>query len=103
VRAGRVVLATGAYARPIAFAGNDLPGVMLAGAAREYVERYGVVPGRRAVVFTTGDSGLAAARVLEAAGVEIAAIADARRGDLVRAAEGSDHVTGALVGDELVP
>ena len=62
VRARRVVLATGAFERPIAFAGNDLPGVMLAGAAREYVERYGVVPGRRAVVFTTNDSGLDAAR-----------------------------------------
>ena len=32
VRAGRVILATGAHERPIAFAGNDLPGVMLAGA-----------------------------------------------------------------------
>ena len=30
VRAGRVVLATGATERPIAFAGNDRPGVMLA-------------------------------------------------------------------------
>ncbi len=47
VRAGRVVLATGAIERPIAFAGNDLPGVMLAGAAATtYVERYGVLPGR---------------------------------------------------------
>ena len=42
VRARQVVLATGAHERPIAFAGNDLPGVMLAGAAREYLERFGV-------------------------------------------------------------
>jgi len=103
VRAGRVVLATGAYERPIAFAGNDLPGVMLASAARTYVERFGVVPGRRAVLFTTDDSGHAAAAVLADAGVELAAVADAREGVLVRAAEGERRVTGALVGDELVP
>ena len=45
VRAAQVVLATGAFERPIVFAGNDLPGIMLAGAARTYVERHGVVPG----------------------------------------------------------
>ena len=42
VRARQVVLATGAHERPVAFAGNDLPGVMLAGAVREYLERFGV-------------------------------------------------------------
>ncbi|MEU8036544.1 2Fe-2S iron-sulfur cluster-binding protein [Streptosporangium sp. NPDC049078] len=78
VRARRVVLATGAHERSIAFAGNDLPGVMLAGSARAYVNRYGVLPGRRAVVFTTGDSAYAAARDLAAAGVEIAAVVDTR-------------------------
>ncbi|GAA4195395.1 hypothetical protein GCM10022252_41120 [Streptosporangium oxazolinicum] len=78
IRARRVVLATGAHERSIAFAGNDLPGVMLAGSARAYVNRYGVLPGRRAVVFTTGDSAYAAARDLAAAGVEIAAVVDTR-------------------------
>ena len=52
IRAGRIVVATGATERPIAFANNDRPGVMLAGAAATYVERYGVAPGRRAVIFT---------------------------------------------------
>lgn len=80
IRARRVVLATGAHERSIAFAGNDLPGVMLAGSARAYANRYGVLPGRRAVVFTTGDSAYAAARDLAAAGVEIAAIVDTRTG-----------------------
>ncbi|WP_214416018.1 FAD-dependent oxidoreductase [Sphaerisporangium fuscum] len=80
IRARRVVLATGAHERPIAFAGNDRPGVMLASAARAYVNRYGVLPGRRAVVFTSGDSAYAAARDLAAAGVEIAAVADTRPG-----------------------
>ena len=42
VRAGRVVLATGAIERPLVFPDNDRPGVMLAGAARTYLHRYGV-------------------------------------------------------------
>ena len=45
VRAHQVILATGAIERPIAFANNDRPGVMLASAARAMVERYGVAPG----------------------------------------------------------
>src|SRR5690242_4800343 len=53
IRAREVVLATGAHERSLAFADNDRPGVMLAGAARTYVNRYGVRPGRRAVVMTT--------------------------------------------------
>jgi sarcosine oxidase subunit alpha len=83
IRARRVVLATGAHERPIAFAGNDLPGVMLASAARAYANRYGVLPGRRAVIFTTGDSAYDAAHDLAEAGVEIVEIADARGGALV--------------------
>jgi sarcosine oxidase subunit alpha len=78
IRAGQVVLATGAHERPLAFAGNDLPGVMLAGAARSYVNRYAVRPGNRAVVFTTGDSAYPAAFDLLAGGVEVAALVDAR-------------------------
>ncbi|MFC7648511.1 hypothetical protein ACFQX6_54795 [Streptosporangium lutulentum] len=74
------MLATGAHERSIAFADNDRPGVMLAGAARAYANRYGVLPGRRAVVFTTNDSAYAAARDLADAGVEIAAVVDARPG-----------------------
>src|SRR5262249_5948427 len=40
IRAARVILATGAHERLIAFAGNDRPGVMLASAARAYLYRY---------------------------------------------------------------
>ncbi|GII56918.1 sarcosine oxidase subunit alpha [Planotetraspora thailandica] len=79
IRARHVVLATGAVERPIAFAGNDRPGVMLAGSARAYANRYGVLPGSRAVVFTTNDGAYAAAADLSAAGVEIAAIVDVRQ------------------------
>jgi sarcosine oxidase subunit alpha len=88
IRAANAVLATGAFERPIAFAGNDLPGVMLAGAAVAYVERYGVAPGERAVVFATNDRGLAAAQTLRGVGVEVARILDARDGAAVIDARG---------------
>ncbi|MEU3839493.1 sarcosine oxidase subunit delta family protein [Streptomyces sp. NPDC028635] len=78
IRARRVVLATGAHERSLAFGDNDRPGVMLAASARTYLHRYGVVPGRHAVVFTTNDSAYAAALDLAAAGVHIAAIVDPR-------------------------
>jgi sarcosine oxidase, subunit alpha len=79
VRAGRVVLATGAHERPVAFAGNDRPGVMLSGAVLTYLDRYGVLAGERAVVFTTNDAGYQTARALRGAGAEVAAIVDPRR------------------------
>jgi sarcosine oxidase subunit alpha len=78
VRAGIVVLASGALERGIAYAGNDLPGTMLAGAAQTYVTRYGVKPGSRAVIFANNDSAYDTAMSLHDAGVVIAAIADAR-------------------------
>ena len=56
VRCGKVILATGAFERPIPFAGNDLPGVMLASAAQVYARRYGALPGRRVVICTNNDS-----------------------------------------------
>ncbi|MGH8867655.1 MAG: 2Fe-2S iron-sulfur cluster-binding protein [Actinomycetes bacterium] len=95
IRSRHVVLATGAHERAVAFADNDRPGVMLAGAARAYVHRYGVLPGRRAVVFASNDSGHAAARDLAAAGVEIAAVVDVRP-------EPPDLGVGAGVGAEVL-
>ncbi|MDD9857875.1 MAG: sarcosine oxidase subunit alpha family protein [Gammaproteobacteria bacterium] len=56
IRARRVVLATGSIERPLIFADNDRPGVMLAGAVRAYINRFGVLPGRRIVVLTNNDS-----------------------------------------------
>ena len=64
IRASAVVLASGAHERGIAYANNDLPGTMLAGAARTYVERYAVRPGTRAIVFTNNDSAYATALAL---------------------------------------
>jgi sarcosine oxidase, subunit alpha len=104
VRAGRVVLATGAIERPIAFAGNDLPGVMLAGAAANYVERFGVRPGERAAVFATNEQGLGVAGVLREAGVDVVRTVDARAGELVIEALGAERLERILVrtpgGDE---
>ncbi|MER6923724.1 glycine cleavage T C-terminal barrel domain-containing protein, partial [Streptomyces spiralis] len=78
IRAKQVVYATGAYERPVAFDDNDRPGIMLAGAARTYLNRFGVLPGRQAVVFTTNDSAYPAVLELADAGVRVAAVSDAR-------------------------
>jgi sarcosine oxidase subunit alpha len=78
VRAERVVLAAGAIERPLVFPGNDRPGVMLAGAARTYLHRYGVKVGQRAVIATADDSAYRVAADLHAAGVTIAGIVDQR-------------------------
>jgi sarcosine oxidase subunit alpha len=78
VRAREVVLATGAIEQPLVFPGNDRPGVMLAGAARSYLGRYGVRTGTRAVVVTTTDGAYRAALELAKGGIAIAAIADLR-------------------------
>jgi sarcosine oxidase subunit alpha len=80
VRAREVVLATGAIEQPLVFPGNDRPGIMLAGAVRSYLNRYGVRAGSRAVVVTAADEAYRAALDLHAAGVGIAAIADVRAG-----------------------
>jgi methylglutamate dehydrogenase subunit C len=78
VRAGQVILATGSIERPMAFAHNDRPGVMLSQAVRTYVQRFGVVPGKRVVIATNNDDAYKTARALKAAGAEIVAILDAR-------------------------
>lgn len=77
-RAKRVVIATGAIEQPLVFCNNDRPGVLLAGAAHEYLKRYGVACGRRVVVATNNDSAYDLARDLKAAGVEVVAVADSR-------------------------
>ena len=80
VRARQVVLAQGSFERPLVFCNNDRPGVMLASAVSTYIHRYGVLPGRRAVVFTNNDSAYRAAIDLANAGAEVAAIVDSRPG-----------------------
>jgi heterotetrameric sarcosine oxidase alpha subunit len=79
IRAEAVVLATGAFERPLVFPGNDRPGVMLAGAAERYASEFGVLPGRKVAVFANNESAYRAAVMLKKAGAEIAAIVDVRR------------------------
>ncbi|MET3661859.1 sarcosine oxidase subunit alpha [Aquamicrobium ahrensii] len=78
VRAKRVVLATGSIERHMVFPDNDRPGVMLASAARTYLNHYGVAVGRNVGVYTANDSAYAAAIDLKKAGINIAAIVDLR-------------------------
>ncbi len=77
IRAGRIVTATGAIERPLPFAGNDLPGVMLASAVRDYVTNFAVAPGKRVVVVTNNDDGYRTALTVQGAGLE-AVVLDAR-------------------------
>ena len=101
VRAREVVLATGAIERPLVFPGNDRPGIMLAGAARTFLNRYGVRAGTRGVLVTATDEGYAAALELQGAGIFMAAIADVRSGDRDAASRARDAgipvLTGATV------
>ncbi len=78
VRAGRVVLATGLIERPVPFAGNDLPGVMLSQAVRSYIRRWGVVPGQRVVIATNNDDAYLTAAAIIEAGAQVVALLDAR-------------------------
>jgi sarcosine oxidase, subunit alpha len=91
VRAAQVVLAAGAIERPIVFADNDLPGVMLTSAAMNYAVQYAVRPGRRAVIVTSCDSAYEAAVALRARGVIIVAVVDTRGdwGDAAASATGA--------------
>jgi sarcosine oxidase subunit alpha len=89
VRARQVVLACGAIERPLVFPGNDRPGILLAGAAHTYLNRYGVRVGQHAVIVTCDDAAYQAALDLKNAGVDIKAIADLRaeaKGELPDAA-----------------
>ena len=102
IRAARTITATGAIERPLSMPGNDLPGVILSSAVRDYVVNNGVAPGARTVVVTNNDDGYRTALTLQAAGVEVPVILDPRtdpQGDAatqVRAA-GLRVLTGSAV------
>ncbi len=118
IRARHVLVATGAHERPVVFADNDRPGIMLAASARTFLHRYGVLAGRDAVVFTTDDGAYAAAIDLADAGTRVHAVVDARpeapaawraecerrgipvrTGQVVAGSEGVERVSAALVAD----
>ncbi|MCZ4352245.1 sarcosine oxidase subunit alpha family protein [Roseovarius aestuarii] len=95
----RAVLTAGATERPIAFGNNDRPGIMLAGAVRTYVNRYGVTPGTRVAVFTNNDDGYRTAADLAAKGVTVAAVIDTRNQAPAQDIPGMRHIRGAGVVD----
>ena len=110
--AKRAVLASGAIERGLAFANNDRPGVMLAYAARTYVNRFGVAPGKRAVILASCDDGWRTAETLAAAGIAIEAVVDTRQatlahkhpwrvfpGGVVERARGGQRLHGVTVRD----
>lgn len=96
LRARAVVLATGAHERPLAFADNDRPGVMLGGGVERLLRAHAVRAGRRVVVATTGDHGYALAAGLVADGMQLAAVVDRRpsAGDGAQAAAATLRAAG---------
>jgi sarcosine oxidase, subunit alpha len=93
IRAARTITATGALERPLSFAGNDIPGVMLASAMRDYLVNWAVVPGKRVVVVTNNDDAYRTAIALHDAGISVRAVIDARpeaKGALPDAARARD-------------
>ncbi len=116
IRAGQIVTATGAIERPLSFAGNDIPGVMLASAVRDYAVDYGVSVGDRTVVVTNNDDAYRTAITLKQLGLEVPMILDARasgggaladearalgirveNGKAIAKVEGSKRVTGVAI------
>ncbi len=104
VRAKRVIIATGAIERHMVFSNNDRPGIMLASAARTFLNHFGVAVGKKIGVYTANDSAYEAAFDLKRAGITIAAIVDCREkpGDAVLAEArslGIEVMTGHAVVD----
>ncbi len=101
IRADKVVVATGALERPIAFANNDRPNIMLASAVRGMIGRYGVTPGSTGVVFTNNDDAYLTAFVLKKAGVNVQVVDSRSRSDgaLVKRAiaDGIDVSLGSVI------
>ena len=112
IRAKKTIIASGMIERPAVFAKNDLPGIMLASAVRTYINRYAVLPGRNAVIFTNNDTAYETMRALVNAGAKVE-ILDAREsipehcrnmadkvgivpktGCIIVKAHGRKHVTG---------
>ncbi len=96
IRTSAVVLATGAFERPLVFPGNDRPGVLMASAAERYANEFGVLAGEKIALFTNNDSAYRSAAALAKAGAGIAAIVDARA-DVSPAARGLAAEAGAEV------
>jgi len=104
IRAGKVISAIGSIERPLVFADNDRPGIMLASAAQTFLGKYGVAVGENVAVFTTHDSAYEAAFDLADSNIRIAVIVDAREGiseHLLKGAQqrGIDVISNSVVTD----
>ena len=77
IRANKVVLATGAFERPLVFGHNDVPGVMTVSALATYFNRYGVACGQHALILTSNDEAYQAAADLAVGGIKVT-LADVR-------------------------
>ena len=70
IRCKEVILSTGSIERPIVFGNNDTPGVMLSSGAKEYMKVYGVLVGKKPIIFTNNDSAYETAIEFKNNGVE---------------------------------
>ncbi|MEE9314758.1 MAG: sarcosine oxidase subunit alpha [Rhizobiaceae bacterium] len=78
VRAGKVIIAQGAIERHMVFPDNDRPGILLAGAAQTFLNKYSVAVGQNVGVYTACDTAYAAAFDLAEEGINIPVIVDHR-------------------------
>ena len=78
VRPRHILLATGAIEQGLIFPGNDRPGIMLAGAVRQYLNRYAVAPGRNAVLATNNDTAYQTVFDLAHQQIAVSAVIDSR-------------------------
>ena len=78
IRAKQIVTATGAIERPLPFPGNDVPGIMLASAVRDYAVNFGIAAGNKTAVYTNNDDAYRTAIILNEVGIEVPIIVDAR-------------------------
>lgn len=85
--AKRAIIAAGAIESPIVFGGNDRPGVMMSSAVSTFINRFAASPGRRALIFTTSDSGWETACSLRRGGIDVAAVVDTRVHDAALASQ----------------
>ena len=95
VRAGHVVLATGAIEQPLMFGNNDLPGVMQVGAMLRYAGDFGVHCGDRIVAAVNNNLAWHTALELRDMGANVTSIIDRRtdvESELIAAARERDIV-----------
>jgi len=97
IYAKRSIVCAGATERSIAFGNNDRPGIMLAGAVRAYVNRWGVTPGKRVAIFTNNDDGWRTATDLASKGVEVSGVIDTRNIAAPAKVQGASIVMGSSV------